>query len=185
MRVWDYGWSTYQTIAGRGGLLFNVIQNGKVLTASSEKTRAMADPGHRYNTVKRNVNLGFMEYHDARKSVPFWQIDESASRHWQKATVIENVYKRILPRPVPTFSTNEKLPQQVVAARKVKPGCQQISINTRHVFFPERRDACDTIFSGFLGVILHSPADMEGRIAFPNRTWNGIICDFRIDDTIY
>jgi len=72
VRVWNYGWSTYQSIASNGGLIFDVTQGSKVIAASGKQTKCSRDLGHKYNTVKRNVNLGFTDNYDARKFDSGW-----------------------------------------------------------------------------------------------------------------
>lgn len=185
VRVWDYGWSTYQSIAQSPGLWFEVSSEGGLLAASGTGTRARQGAGHRWNTPKRNVNLGFMEWHDARLDTPFWQVRAEASRDWPAATLVEGPGGALAPSPVPVHAVAEKWPQRLAACRLVSPGCQQVTLNARPVFFPERKDADASIFSGFIGVELDSPAELEGRVVFPNRTWNGIIGDFRIGDVLY
>ena len=64
IEVWSYGWSTYQSLAEPGGLLFDVTQNGSVLAASGSGTRCARDAGFVSYAPKRNVNLGFAEYYE-------------------------------------------------------------------------------------------------------------------------
>ena len=185
VRVWNYGWSTYQSVAFCGGLIFDVTQGSRVIVASGGNTKCSRDAGHKYNTVKRNVNLGFSDYYDARKFDSTWLEDAAIAADWGKARVVENSWGTLKKRPIKHFNTEEKLPVRVVEYSEVSKGCQQVSINTRKAFFGNRRDANETIFSGFIGCIIESPCDMDGVISFPNRTWNGIIGDFKLDDDLY
>ena len=113
-RVWNYGWSTYQSIAFCGGLIFDVTQGGQVIAASGGNTKCSRDTGHKYNTVKRNVNLGFSDYYDARKFGGTWLEDAGIAADWGTARVIENVWGTLKKRPIKHFNTEEKLPVRVV-----------------------------------------------------------------------
>ncbi len=185
IRVWNYGWSTYQSLASEGGLCFWVQQGDGILARSGENTRSSRDLGHKYNTVKRNVNLGFTDYYDARKFNADWIRDPGISKDWGSSKRIGNRWGSMKKRPIKPFNQEFKLPQRVVEFGEVKKGCRQLSLNTRKAFFGDRRDADETIFAGFIGFVLEAPEEMEGVIAFPNRTWNGIIGDFKLDGTCY
>lgn len=191
VRVWSYGWSTYQIVAQEGGVWFQVSSGGEVLAASGAETKCAKDLGHISHTVKRNVNLGFSDYYDANRFDSMWIEDGEISKNWGTAWVLEDGENRedrevrIKQNPLRQFQRTAKTPGRIVRIQEVIPGCQQISVNTRNAFFPGRKDADETIFSGFLGCEFLAPQDMEGKIAFPNRTWNGIIGDFTIDGKLY
>lgn len=183
VRVWSYGWSTYQTIGGPGGLCFDLVQD-RLLACSGSETRAARDLGLKAHTVKRNVNLGFMENYDARRFDCGWMEDEGLTDSWQGAEVL-TLESELLPRPLEYYNVQPRYPKRLVSWEETVPGCQQISVNTRPVFFPERIDADETILSAFLGTMLVSPKDQEGMLVFPNRTWNGLIGSFKIDGELY
>lgn len=185
VRVWSYGWSTYQTVAQDGGLWFQVSCGDTVLAASGAETKCAKDLGHISHTVKRNVNLGFSDYYDANRFDSRWTEDAEISKSWDTARILEDWEGRLKQNPLRQFQRAAKTPGKVVRIQEVMPGCQQISVNTRNAFFPGRKDADETIFSGFLGCEFLAPKDMEGVVAFPNRTWNGIIGDFTIDGKLY
>lgn len=185
VRVWSYGWSTYQTVAEEGKVWFQVASNDEVLTASGEKTKCAKDSGHISHTVKRNVNLGFGDYYNANKFDSRWIEEPEISKNWGTARVLEYSQGRLKKNPLRQFQREAKTPAKIKRIQEVMPGCQQFSVNTRNAFFPGRKDADETIFSGFLGCEIIVPQDMEGVIAFPNRTWNGIIGDFTIDGKLY
>lgn len=188
VRVWNYGWSTYQTLAQEGGVWFQISSGEEVLAASGAETKCARDRGHISHTVKRNVNLGFSDYYNANCFDSRWVEDREISKNWGTARVLEereNRENRIKQNPLRQFQRTVKTPGKIVRIQEVIPGCQQISVNTRNAFFPGRKDADETIFSGFLGCEFLAPQDMEGVIAFPNRTWNGIIGDFTIDGKLY
>lgn len=185
LRVWDYGWSTYQTVHKEGGLFFFVSQGETTLAASDEKVLCALDTGHKSFTVKRNVNLGFTDYYDAGAFDADWIHEKDVCSEWGYAEERER-YRGILKDNIlRTFHNEKKRPQQIVRVQEVEKGCQQVSINMRRAFFGDRKDADETIFSGFLGFRFLCPKYMEGLIAFPNRTWNGIIGDFKIDGKCY
>lgn len=185
VRVWNYGWSTYQSLASAGGLIFDVMQGKKVLASSGEQTKSARDLGHKYNTVKRNVNLGFSDFYDARKFDSRWVEEPYIARQWAGSKVIPDIWGNLYARPIKPFHSEVKLPQRIVEYSEVSKGCQQVSINTRKAFFGDRKDANETIFAGFIGCVIETSKDMEGYIAFPNRTWNGIIGDFKLNGDFY
>ena len=63
VRVWDYGWSTYQTVAKPAGLIFEIKQGNKTVCSSDNAVYASLDKGHMEYAPKRNVNLGFTDYY--------------------------------------------------------------------------------------------------------------------------
>lgn len=187
VRVWNYGWSTYQSFSQAPGLDFTVTQGEHILTASGKDTRCKEDEGHMRYAPKRNVNLGFSDYYDGRLDNLAWISDREACESWPKAFVLHGYTKNRewAVRPIRSFDAQEKRPVKVECIQDVSRGCWQITLNTRRAFFGNRRDADETIFSGFIGGTLTAPCDMEGVISFPNRTWNGIIGDFKLDGVLY
>ncbi|MDO5423206.1 MAG: hypothetical protein Q4F41_05725 [Eubacteriales bacterium] len=185
VRVWSYGWSTYQSVHAPGGLIFEICQGGEVLAASDARVRAVLDAGHLSFMPKRNVNLGFTDYYDARKFDGMWMEKPETVETWPFAQEIPDVWGPLAARDIRPFTWKNQYPEHVAAVQQVKKGCQQITVNTRRAFFGARLDADETIFSGLLGFVFESPGRMEGTIGFPNRTWNGIIGDFRIDGKAY
>ena len=184
VRVWDYGVSTYQTIASAPGLLFDITQNEQTLCCSDTSVRAAMDTGHLSFVPKRNVNLGFTDYYDARNFDGNWYETPGSWADWLPAVITDKSVE-LKKRPIRQFNTNFAWPEHIVSVEQAKKGGQQLTINTRRAFFGDRRDADETILSGFMGCEIDCPADMDGRISFPNRTWNGLIGDFRIDDIVY
>ena len=176
VRVWNYGWSTYQTIANRGGLVFDVVRDGKAIACSDETVSCARETAIRSKTVKRNVNLGFMEHYDAR---------DAAAMRWEPAVVIDDVWGELHERPVRQMDRQLVRPQGIRWIRAVRPARQVVSVNTRTTFFPDRRDANATIMTAYVGVVIDSPREMQGTIAFPNTKWNGMHGDFRIEGTHY
>lgn len=185
VHVWSYGWSTYQSLAAPGGLWFEIRKGEELLQASGKDTLGALDLGHQWNAPKRNVNLGFGDYYDGEKFESRWMERKEFCEGFPKAKEISTVFEKLEENPLKDFTAADVYPKSVETLQTVKRGCQQLTINTRRAFFGDRRDADETIFSGFLGFCLESPEDMEGRIAFPNRTWNGLLGDFCIDGKLY
>ena len=187
VRVWNYGWSTYQSISDTPGVDFTAAQGGHILAESGETTRCREDLGHMRYAPKRNVNLGFSDYYDGRKGNLKWIADSREAGDWGYGKVLprkgEQTEKKS--RPIRMLHSTEVYPKKVECIQDVKRGCQQLTLNTRRAFFGDRRDANETIFSGFLGGCFTAEKDMEGMISFPNRTWNGIIGTFRLGGKVY
>lgn len=185
VEVWSYGWSTYQSLAEPGGLLFDVTQNGNVLVASGSGTRCARDTGFVSHAPKRNVNLGFAEYYDGRLFDQRWITESARTRGWSAARVLPKENRTLLPLPIRARHQREVYPKRVLRVEDVKKACQVYTVNTRRAFYPNRTDADETNFNAFLGCVILSDRVQTGRISFPNRTWNGIIGTFRIGDTVY
>lgn len=187
IRVWNYGWSTYQSISDYPGLDFTVTQCGHILTESGETIRCKEDEGHMRYVPKRNANLGFGDYYDGRNDNLKWLSDSRMTENWQMAAVLpeDSTRQKVSVRPIRTFDSRNVYPKKLECIQDVKRGCWQLTLNTRRAFFGDRRDADETIFAGFIGGHFVSPKDMEGIISFPNRTWNGIIGSFRLGDGVY
>lgn len=187
VRVWNYGWSTYQSTTEEPVVNFSVEQNGLILTQSDEKTKCKIDEGHMRYVPKRNVNHGFTDYYDARKDNLKWISDQRIAERWETAELRNEVAAdwRITTRPIRSFDAREIYPKKVDSIQDVKRGCWQLTMNTRRAFFGDRRDADETIFAGFIGGFFSVTEDIEGMLCFPNRTWNGLIGSFRLGESVY
>ncbi|MDO4276487.1 MAG: hypothetical protein Q4D16_22725, partial [Eubacteriales bacterium] len=185
VRVWSYGWSTYQSLHAPGGLIFEVAQGENLLAASGREVHGILDTGHQSFAPKRNVNLGFTDYYDARNFDNTWTEKPETAEEWPMAQEIEDVWGTLESGDIRHFHWKNQYPQHIIGVEQVKKGCRQVTVNTRQAFFGDRRDADETIFSGFLGFRFESTESMEGMISFPNRTWNGILGDFCIDGRLY
>lgn len=183
--VWNYGWSTYQTLASCGGLCFELTADGEPLLVSDRLVKCRRDEGHQSFMPKRNVNLGFTDSYDARRLSLDWIDDPAASEDWGGASQIPDQWGVLTKAPAAQWDMEPVKPRRVSRVFQADNGCQQVTVNTRSAFFGDRRDADETIFTGFIITVIHSPSDTRGRIAFPNRTWNGIIGDFTINGTPY
>lgn len=185
VQVWNYGWSTYQSLWDEGGLLFEVTADGQLLAASSEEVLCLRDAGHLPFSPKRNVNLGFTDYYDARSMAQNWLSDPNQTDSWTGARLCQKQDRALRPRPIRPFFTRRQYAQRVLRVEDVAKNVQTLTVNTRETFFPSRRDADETNFNGFIGCEIESDSAMSGRISFPNRTWNGILGTFRIGKTVY
>ncbi len=187
IRVWNYGWSTYQSISDTPGVDFTVAQGERILVQAGETTKCKEDLGYMRYAPKRNVNLGFSDYYDGRKGNLKWILDSEEINSWGHGKILQEEcrQRQKKSRPIRMLHSVEVYPKKVECIQDVKRGCQQLTLNTRRAFFGDRRDADETIFAGFLGGCFIAEEDMEGMISFPNRTWNGIIGTFRLGDKIY
>ncbi|MDC7289934.1 family 78 glycoside hydrolase catalytic domain [Blautia schinkii] len=185
VRVWSYGWSTYQSLHAPGGLIFEVCCGEQVLALSGNHIYGRLDEGHESFAPKRNANLGFTDYYDARRFDAMWMEKPEAVREWPFAREIPDVWGPLALREIRPFTWQDRYVQHIVSVQETERGCRQITVNTRRAFFGDRRDADETIFSGLLGFEFDCVEMMSGVISFPNRTWNGIIGDFCIDGRLY
>lgn len=187
IRVWNYGWSTYQSTTEQAALDFSVKQNDMILAESGSDTKCKMDEGHMRYVPKRNVNHGFTDYYDARKDNLKWITDSTISEKWETAEVLEHVADNWMlhTRPIRSYDAREIYPKKLDSIQDVERGCYQLTLNTRRAFFGDRRDANETIMAAFLGGHFVMPKEMDGMISFPNRTWNGLIGSFRLGDQVY
>lgn len=182
VEVWNYGLSTYQSVAEPGGLLFSVMQDHTCLCCSDENTLCCRDTGFISYAPKRNVNLGFSDYYDATVFHPgSWKYGNGE----YKNAVIANEKRNLFDRPIRLFHEEEKYPTNILRVEDAKQTGTVISVNLRETLFPGRTDANETIMTGFLGCEFEAVREVSGKIAFPNCTWNGILGDFRIGDQVY
>lgn len=183
MEVWNYGWSTYQSLAEEGGLWFEVTEDDQILCCSDESVKAARDLGHLPYAPKRNVNLGFTDYYDARKMSRSWTGRRQDC--WANAVLSRQKDEKAESLPIRSFNETKAYPDRVIALEDVEKNVQVMTVNTREGFFPGRKDADETIFNGLLGCEIEAEEEMSGRISFPNRSWNGLIGTFRIGAQVY
>lgn len=189
IEVWHHGLSTYQSIANQPRLYFRVSslvdEQVRILTESNTEVKCSKNLGHHSFAPKRNVNLGFSDYYDARLFSQEWIRNPQISQSWSNAVSVTDWSGKLIPKPIKNLHKLTHYPSRLVSIEDVRKITQQVTINTREAFFPGRKDADETIFTGLIACIIKSPERMQGRIAFPNRTWNGIIGDFKINDKLY
>ncbi len=183
--VWDYGMSTYQSIVNQGGVIFSINQNEILICQSDESVKSSINTGVKSKTVKRNVNLGFMEYFDANKFDSMWMKKSFDDSIWKNSTNIKDNWGELHSREVKFMDHQLVRPQNIYSIKEVIPIIKNVSVNLRPTMFPNRKDANASIFSGFLGFYITSPSEQTGFINFPNNKWNGVFGDIKIDKTYY
>ena len=160
IEVWNYGWSTYQSVFEEGRLRFEILANEEVIAESDEQVKCCRDDGIMSYVPKRNVNMGFTDYYDARK------FDSEWASHWQenwKESSVCKIQERVLkPRPIRSFRERCMYPEQVICLEDVSKNCQVITINTRTSFFPDRKDADETTMNGYIGCEISSDGEKTG-----------------------
>lgn len=185
IRVWDYGISTYQTIWTKGGLIYDITQGDKLLVCSNEYTKSTRDIGLKHNTVKRNVNMGYMEYYVASNFDFEWIYNNKIPTYFNNSAEVDNNWGVLHKNNLNQYQYDRVYPNQIISIFDVEKRCQQVSVYMRDNFFPNKTDANEVLFGGFIGVIIDSKVCQKGTISFPCRTWNGIMGTFKVDDTLY
>ncbi len=188
VEVWNYGLSTYQSIAEHPGLSFEILNENGVLLESDEKIFVTENGGFLSGAPKRNVNLGFSDYYDGRKIHFDWFRDPSLVSNWKNAVSLPRDLTEgwiIKNRPIRKLSRQNERAKCIEAIQDVEKGCQVLSINLRDTLYKDRKDADETTAAVIIGTVLYAPTNMEGEISFPNRTWNGIIGDFALRGEVY
>ncbi len=185
VRVWDYGLSTYQTIANKGGLIFAIESNGRITASSDDLCLWKKDLGLVSKTVKRNVNLGFMEYYDARNFSFDWMKQGYDDSDWKASVFVDDNWGKLVKRGIKYYDAKPVRPETIAALYETMQGRSVVSVNTRYSFFPGRKDANATIMTAYFGAIIESESDCSGLINFPTNKWNGMHGDFKIDGKIY
>jgi len=185
VRVWDYGWSTYQTIANKGGLAFEIIDGESVAAVSDEKVLCTFDKGWISRTVKRNVNLGFMEHYNASAFSFDWMKKDYDDGGWKPAVQTDDNWGALTRRPVKYLDRKNILAENVVSIAETNRKGRVLSVNTREALFPGRRDANATIMTAYFGAYITAGKDCRGTIEFPNNKWNGMHGDYKIDGVLY
>ncbi len=193
VQVWHYGHSNYQYIENRAGLaaqLDFVNKDGTVSSIGTDSSwKSVVHRGYKRNTVKRNVNIGWLEVYDARGWDDRWKESQFDDSHWQQAYEICPVGKgewgELYPRDIEPFAQNRIFPRQVVSSSEVEPLQQVVSLNMRELFFPGNKDANVKIFSGFFGTLLELDHAAQGKLTFAHSPWNGVQGRFRINGNWY
>lgn len=185
VRVWDYGWSTYQTIANKGGLTFEISNGQKIVASSAEQVKCTFDKGWVSKTVKRNVNLGFMEHYNADKFTFDWMKPGYDDSDWGFSVSINDNWGNLTKRPIKYLDKKSILAESVVSITETNQKGRVVSVNTREALFPGRRDANATIMTSYFGAYITAEKECTGTIEFPNNKWNGMHGDYKIDGTFY
>lgn len=194
VKVWHFGHSNYQYIEGEAGLIAQLeltANNGSsrvVLVTDASWKQKLHEAYDRY-VVKRNVNLGWMEWYNATLQDDSWIEAEYVDDDWLDSHVIaasgEAPWGTLHPRTIPLMSKRTLHPVQVSTVSEVRPNAHIVSVNMRDNFFPGCRDANAKIFSGFLISALFVESSTQGTITFAHSRWNGVQGRFKIDDRWY
>ncbi|MBO9607365.1 MAG: family 78 glycoside hydrolase catalytic domain, partial [Paenibacillaceae bacterium] len=190
--VWHFGHSNYQYVEGEAGLAALLEVTGadgaSMLTLATDAgwKQKRHEAYERY-VVKRNVNLGWMEWYDANRQDDRWTEADFDDSDWASSFVVadsgEGFWGTLHPRPIPHMARRTIHPVQVSAISETIPTAHIVSVNMRDNFFPGSRDANAKIFSGFLASALEAETEATGMITFAHSRWNGVQGRFRIDGT--
>ncbi|MDF2660531.1 MAG: alpha-L-rhamnosidase, partial [Paenibacillus sp.] len=86
--VWHYGHSNYQYIENRAGLIarLDLGEDGQAGSFATDNSwKAKQHDGFESHTVKRNVNIGWLELFDARKWNDVWLTSAYDDSDWGSA----------------------------------------------------------------------------------------------------
>ncbi|NLY30824.1 MAG: alpha-L-rhamnosidase [Firmicutes bacterium] len=149
-----FGVSTFQYIAGRGGLLCQVDSidgdgRRKLVAKTDETWRTMAHPAYERKTPRMCCQLGFEERFDARLDLRWGEVSwidmEYPDEDWEYASVIGPVgvspWTSMVERSIPFLTEEPVYPVDIISRETVKPVPYRFSINLHPLFFPEDRDA--------------------------------------------
>jgi len=149
-----YGISTFQYIAGRGGLLCQVeavdeAGNRTLLAKSDETWRTIPHPAYERKTPRICCQLGFEERFDAQSDLRRGQVSwvdlDYPDEDWEPASVIGAVgvppWTAMVERSIPFLTEEPTYPVDVLSTGKVKPVPYRFSIDLQPLFAPDKRDA--------------------------------------------
>lgn len=94
VKVWHFGQSNYQYIENQAGLIASLqIQaleaDGPSYSIQTDDSwKAAVHEGYISNTVKRNVNLGWMEVYDANRGSELWRQTGFEDMDWPAAVIV-------------------------------------------------------------------------------------------------
>jgi alpha-L-rhamnosidase len=186
VQVWHFGHSNYQYIEAAAGLIASVhlIEGESFRTIVSDSTwKHLRHPAYDRITVKRNVNLGWMEIYDANKELGEWTLPDYDDSFWQASVVAarygEEPWGQLHPRPIYPLVSEIVQAKRIVEVAEVQP-VQVLSLQLRDNFFPGERDANAKVFSGFVAACLEAPQGANGKLTFAHTPWNGVQGRFRV-----
>jgi alpha-L-rhamnosidase len=187
--VWHYGHSNYQYVENRAGFIACLEVSDAHGRKSSYPTdsswRAQVHHGFEKHVVKRNVNIGWLEVYDARRTDDRWMEpgfdDTSWSSAWPVCAGGEGPWGELFPKEIEPFAKRTIFPRQLVSESEIQPVQKVISVDFRENFFPGQRDANAKIFSGYFACGLEVDEDTTGKLTFAHTPWNGVQGRFKID----
>jgi len=190
--VWHYGHSNYQYIENRAGLIARLdlgedSQAGSLATDISWK--AKRHDGFESETVKRNVNIGWLELFDARKWNDAWLTNAYDDSDWSSAVRVAEggggVWGELHTASIEPMAKSRIYPSQLTSISEVRPLRQVVSVNMRDNFYPGNRDANAKIFSGYLATLLETEERVIGKLTFAHSPWNGVQGRYKINSRWY
>ncbi|MGN7356798.1 family 78 glycoside hydrolase catalytic domain [Paenibacillus sp. SAF-054] len=191
--VWHHGHSNYQYIENRAGLIACLEvheDSGRLITHPTDASwKAHVHEGFEKHVVKRNINIGWMEVFDARRSDEAWLNSAYDDSGWSPAYTIcdggEGEWGELHPRIIEPFAKRTLYPRQLVSESEVQPVRKVISVNMRDNFYPGDRDANAKVFTGYFAAAIEADEDMTCKLTFAHTPWNGVQGRFKIDDQWY
>lgn len=192
VRVWHFGLSNYQYIENQAGLIAEIAaeNNGAetLIACTDASWKSLVHPGYRKYTVKRNVNLGWMEDYDASELQEDWTAVDFDDSVWEPSQLVENEpvsTEKLKPRDIPFMANKPIRPDHVALLSEVKPAVGVVSLHLRESLFPQRRDANANIFSALVAVKLKVKEALQCTFSFPHSRWNGVQGDIHMDGQCY
>jgi len=165
------GVSTFQYIAGRGGLLCEIVHvegdASTILAASDQTWLTRTHPAYLSNVPRMCCQMGFEEHFDANldflSSAGSWLDTNYIDTDWEQAIVLGEIgmepWLSLSERDIPFLTEEELYPQKVGRPRLVEPISYSFNIDLRSLFCPEKRDANPETLDGALLFRLSSPGD--------------------------
>lgn len=191
VQVWHYGHSNYQYIEAEAGLIAELRLGpgkGAETIGTDESWKCKLNEAYDRLTVKRNVNLGWMEIYDANLAPGAWIEAEYDDSDWDQAVIVAShdglPWGKLHERPIYPFATEIVQPKRILELAEVQP-TNVLSLRLRDNFFPGERDSNAKVFSGFVASCLEVPLGAEGTISFAHTPWNGVQGRFRIGGEWY
>jgi hypothetical protein len=171
VRYW--GVSTFQYIAGRGGLLCQVVncqgEQEQVVAVTDETWLTALHTGYARQVPRICCQLGFEEQFDAgldlRDENGFWYDMHYAADGWEQASVIGDVgtepWLSLSERDIPFLTEEVLYPSTTNKPQAVRPIPYSFFIDLRPLYLPEVRDANRHILRGALAFNLVSAEEAE------------------------
>ncbi|RMD97497.1 MAG: hypothetical protein D6814_09370, partial [Calditrichaeota bacterium] len=136
------------------------------ILVTDEHWRVAEENAYLYPTQRINVQMGFEEQFDARRSSPDWSLPLFDDHDWAPAAVIHehDIDKaRIHPHELPHLTARERLPQRWLHAEGIRP-CQHLwSMDLRPYFNPQDRSAHFMHTYGYLYTRVFAPEATEAE----------------------
>ncbi|MGI6567302.1 MAG: family 78 glycoside hydrolase catalytic domain [Firmicutes bacterium] len=158
-----YGVSSFQYIAGRGGLLCQIDtiygnSGRRLLAKTDESWRTTSHPAYERKAPRICCQLGFEERFDARRDLRSGEVSwvgmDYPDGDWGHANVVGPVgtapWLALAERSIPFLTEEPLYPVDILSVGTVKPASYRFSIDLHPLFFPEKRDANRETIQGAL-----------------------------------